>query len=44
MLNDIIKKKITIKKNKKRFESTCQTSDLDHKTEITSYKVNWNKL
>ena len=44
MLKDEIKKK-SIKKNiKKRLKLTCETHDLGHKTKITSWKVNQNKL
>jgi hypothetical protein len=44
MLNDEIKKK-SIKKNLKTIsELICQIHDPGHKTEITQWKINLNKL
>jgi hypothetical protein len=44
MLKDEIEKKMSIKKDKKKIESTRQTRDTGYETELTIYKANHNKL
>ena len=43
-MKDEIEKKSNKNRPKKRLGLTCQTCNLGHKTMITQWKTNWNKL